>query len=402
MAYIEGAQTTGNILSSELQLEIHPNLIYLDYNLRPLLHLAMGKGENGLPAKKSAIGSYKYSIQQKASKARFTAINCGTAGYTPSQTTFTVDDATPIMPYDLVELVGDGEIVRVESKSNTNNTITVTRAFGVTASPTSIANNTPVMILGNARDQHSAKNTAHGVKVNQVDNYTQIIDHVIELSRTLENCDMVYGKKKSDLAKEALRMWKEKAELAFLFGQPLLTADATSGRPLTQTGGIWYFTNAEGNITTCATGTFAVFLAWITDLFEHQNSESKVVLASPLWVEAINYWQQDKLRFRPTDKLGGMWAGQMETGNGTIYIVRDTLLQNSSAGTTTLGYGGALIGFEPEDIGYVHLKNSDLKTYVNAQTAGTDGTADILRGEIGFWLSAAQRCYLYSGLSSYS
>ena len=154
-------------------------------------------------------------------------------------------------------------------------------------------------------------------------------------------------------------------------------------------------------MTTGTTATEAIWLAYNEALFNTQEQEWKALLAGPLWITAFSAWQKSSLRFTPTDKLGGIWAAQIETGHGTTYVIRDTAFKDSPYGSG-IGYKGMMIGFEPKDIKYIHMKGRDLGLYYNQQAPGTDGQYDLMRAEAGFWFSSPENARVAEDFTAYS
>lgn len=400
VTYIPGQQHTGNINQDERRIEIHPKMIYVDANMTPLLHIAMGKNQRGLPAKKMSVVNPEYKILSKQPRAEFTAVNAA-AGFTPTQNLWTVDSTGFMTVNDIFQLIGIDEQVRVLTIPS-GTTLTVAREQGTTSSPASVPDDTPMYRLGNAREEYGSLGPAIGVLAVTGINYTHIIDRVTSYSGTLQNSAMVYGKKPADLIKESWIDIKKDLEKTFLFGEPFedLTG-GPNGNPIRKTGGIRYWINTVGNIQTGTTFTEAIWETYIQDLFLIHDQPWKVVLASPLLITAIGRYQKDNLRFRPTDNLGGMWAAQIDSGHGTVFVMRDQMLKDTALGSGG-GYGGMLIGFEPNQIGYRYLQNRDLALYENQQNPGDDGQADKYLGEVGFYMERPENARIAEGYTAFA
>ena len=104
-------------------------------------------------------------------------------------------DATAHINVGMVLQVIGGEILHVTAKSNGDKTITVTRSFGVTAAATTIADNVPLYVLGNANEENSSVPTILKVQNRSRTNYTQIFRDPFGLSGTLEATETYTGKK---------------------------------------------------------------------------------------------------------------------------------------------------------------------------------------------------------------
>ncbi len=400
MAYITGDQHTININADERRLEIHPKMLYVGENLAPVLHISMGKNEHGMPAKKNSVGNPEYKLLTKQPHAEFTAIDKST-GYTPAQTAWTVDDASFINVHDVFKVIGDDEQVRVIARNNSTN-ITVARAQGTTASPASIANNTPIYRIGRALEEFSPRPQQIGFLAVTTINYCQIFTRTYGGSETLRASRMIYGKKLPDLRKENLIEYKKDIERSFLFGEPKeLTTGGVNSNPIRYTGGLRYWINSVGNLQTGTTFTKTVWETFVENLFTNQDQEWKVVVAAPLIITAIGSYQAAQLRFKPTDKLGGMWAAQIDFGHGTIFLIRDTVLKDTTAGSGG-GFGGAFCGFEPGLLMYNYLDTRDTHVMRNQQNAGDDGYLEKLIGEVGLHFEKPENARWAEGYTNFT
>lgn len=396
MPYLYDSQVTAVINQDERRLEIHPEMIYVGANLAPLLHIAMGKSEQGLPAKKLTKTNPEFKIISKQPHAEFTLINKA-ANYSAAAVALTVDDASFMNPGDILQVIG-GEQLRITIRNNATN-ITVVRAQGTTAALT-LLDNVPLYRIGRAAEEFSPRPISIGFLAVTATNYLQIIPRTYGVSNTLLNSDMVYGKKLPDLRKEQLLEWKKDVERTFIFGEPHYNATGgPNGKPIRKTGGLYYWINSVGNVQTGTTFTKAVWESYVQNLFTYQDQEWKVVLGSPMMITAINSWQWANLRFRPSDKLGGVWAAQIDTGHGTVFLIRDAILKNPAVGA---GYGGVLLGFEPDMIQYAYLQNRDWHIEKDQQTAGDDGYIEKIIAEIGLHVERPENGRIAKGYTTWA
>lgn len=400
--YVAGAQHTENINALQRKLEIHPEIYYLEDEKTPLLHLTWGKqGKDGLPLRREAVGNPEYKVLEKLPHERFTAINYST-GYTAGATTVVCDTVANIVVGMLLKAVLTGEIVYVSAKDGTAKTLTLVRGMGTTSAGT-LADNCPLLVLGTANAENATRPNINRVKVSDRTNYTQIMREPIGSSDTLQNSDMVGPKSRTDLRREAWLAWKIRCETCFLHGEPFedTTIEDEDGNPIRGTGGLIYWVDTvAGNVTTVATTlTKTIWTTFCRNLFTY-GSSTKVVLCAPLIIEALDYWKDSKLEMKPDNRVYDLRVAEWATGNGTVLIMRDALLEDSPYGSG--GYGGIAIGFEPDQCKYVYLKNRDVKLRTNIQDPSKDGWEDEVIGEVGLAIHNPEKCWMLEGVEEYS
>jgi len=397
--YIAGQQHTGNVLQAERVSDIPREIEWVEPNNAPLVKITKGGGADGkLPIKKRVAINPEFKVLEKQPHGAFTAV---TATYTASITALVVDDATPYKGGDLLQVIG-GEVIRVETKVATTNTLNVTRSVGPTAAGT-IADNTPLYHLGNSKEEWAELSDIIMVQNRARTNYLAIMDYVYGLSGTAQNSEMYGGSKEDELNMEALLEFERRCERAFLWSEPSenLTGGA-SGNPIRTTGGVDYWiTNDGGNVTT-ATTTFtkAMWLTYIRTGFE-AGSDMKVFLASPLLIEMLEFWKDAKLEMKPSDYLYGIRVHEWETGHGTLLIVRDRDLKNSPAGDGT-GHGGTGFTLDPKYLAYRYLQNRDLQLRENCLRTGRDGVTNQILAECGLELRIPEAHSKLESVTTYS
>lgn len=385
--YIAGAQNTGVILQAERKVDIPPELEWLRPDNSPLVMITKGgKPGSGLPIKKRVAINPKFSVIEKEPHGVFTAINYG-AGYTAGAVTLVCDDVTHINVRQVLKVVG-GECLLVTSKSNGDNTITVTRGFGATAAGT-IADNVPLYSISSANEEFAPYGNILQVQNRSRTNYCGIIETDVGLSRTLRNSEMYHGKKEPELNREGYLEHDRKIERAFLFSEPYedLTGGPTNGNPIRATGGVDYWiVSGGGNVTTATTTfTMAMWLTFLRTGFEY-GSDEKVFLCASYLCEMFDVWKNYKLEFRNDETLYNLKVARWATSQGEVFIVKDKELKNSSAGSGT-GYGKVGYLLDPANLEYRYLQNSDTAFYKNVVMDGSDGFKHKYISEVGLGLS---------------
>lgn len=401
--YLSDRQDTNLVLSTERKIDIPPEIYWLSTDIAPLVHISKGSIDNKSKAKSRACINPEFTVLEKENKARFTAVNYST-GYTAGASTITLDSVTHINVGDLLKNVVKEEIVRVTAKSNDAGTVTVTRAFGATAAATTWADNEPVLRLINASEENGAIPNILMVQNRKRTNYCGIFRKTFGMSGTAENSEYYGGKKRPELAKEAYLEVMRDEEYGFIWGEPFEDMDGgANGHPIRMTGGLWYWGEASGTVTT-ATTTFtkAGWMTFVRRAFEYGDATTRVALCSPLIIEMLDYWKDSKLQMRPSDDLYRVNVAEWETGNGRLLIVRDTILANSPAGTTTAGYGGVCIVFDPALIQHRHLQNREMALYKDRVKDGTDGWTDEYLGEEGLQVVNPENISILEDVTTYA
>lgn len=397
--YLTGAQHTEAINADQRKTEISNKIYYLEEDLTPLVILTWGKGRNGLPINKRATGNPEFKILEKTPHQQWTAIN-DASNYTAGDVTFTVDAAGHLVAGMLLRDVISGEIMYLSSV-DTSTQITVARSIGETAAG-AINDNTPLLVIGNVNAENAGMPAYKRVKVRTSDNYTQIFREPIGLSDTLAQSDCHGGSVRTDLRKEAWIEWRKRVERAFLFGEPFEDTSVVDadGNPARGTGGVYYWTSQAGNVTSVSTTlTKTVWRTYSRNLFKY-GSRRKVVLCSPLVIEALDAWKEGKLEMKPSDEVYGLRVAEWETGQGTMLIMRDAELDDADYGTG--GHGGMAIGLDPKNLEYRYMKNRDAHLRTNIQARDVDGHVDEILGECGLGYKLPETGWILEDIDEYS
>jgi hypothetical protein len=397
--YISGAQHTLAINQNQRKLAIHPKIYYLQEDLTPLVILTWGKGKNGLPVKKKVVGNPKFTVLSKQPHEAWTAINAG-GGYTASIVTFAVDAASHITPGMLLQDAISAEIMHVKTR-NSSTQITVDRSIGPTAAGT-IADNTPLMIVGNVNAENASYPEILMVKVREADNYCEIFRKPCGSSGTLENSDLIGSKSRPDLRKETWLEHRKGIERAFLFGEPFEDTSVvdSSGNPARGTGGVYYWINSAGNVTSVATTlTKTIWRTFSRNLFKY-GKKRKVVLCSPLVIDALDFWKDGKLQMTPSEEFYNIRVAEWITGHGTMVIMKDEELDDSPYGSG--GHGDLAIGLDPDNLSFCHLANRDSALLTNRQNPGVDGWVDETLAEAGLGYVNPETGHILEGITEYS
>lgn len=400
--YLAGRQNTNSMLSAERKIDIPPEIYWLSTDIAPLVHISKGSKDGKVKAKSKPCHNPEFTVLEKENKARFTAVNYST-GYTAGALTIKLDSVNHINVGDLLKNVVKDEIVQVRSKSVADATVTVVRAFGATAAA-AWADNDPVLRLINANEENGAVPDILMVQNRKRINYTGIFKKAFGMSGTAENSEYYGGKKPEELRKEAYLEIQKDYEYAYIWGEPYENmTGGPNGEPIRMTGGIWYWANASGTVTTVSTTfTKSGWMTFVRQAFEYGDATVRVALCSPLIIEMLDYWKDGKLQMKPSEYLYGVKSHEWETGNGTLLIVRDTILANSPVGTVTAGYGGCCIVVDPDLITNRYLNNRELAVYPNVKKDGQDGYTDLYMGEEGLQVVNPENISILKNVTTYA
>lgn len=279
---------------------------------------------------------------------------------------------------DLLKFPITGEVVLVTSVSDTDNTITVRRAFGATNSG-DFASGSYFFKIGTSFQEGSTASelATKGTIVSEKTNYCQIFRKSVEISRTMANTELYGGADRPyQRKKKGIELMKE-MERTFFFGEP---KDSSSTYKHRASGGIDYFlsTNDTGAGGTLTESEFEAFLRKV---FRY-GSNSRYLFAAPLILSVVSLWAQGKLQMFPKDKTYGIAITQYLSPHGTINLIKDIVLEYIDISYSSY-YGGYAYAIELEDCVYRYLQNRDVQMETDIQNPGDDSYKDQYICEIG-------------------
>lgn len=382
MSQIILTRTTGNAQGAENRLvrNIGPTIGMLEPDIAPLITL-MSKMKN----KRRAIDSPVHEFMEEDYAARW-GQDAG-SGATTSQTALTVIDGTIFVAGDLFQVPRPTtenlsiEIIRVDSVST--NTLTVTRGFAGTTKRT-IAANAAFRLIGSAYAEGA---DLPGQKLTAPVTYTtylQIFRKTIDFTKTAIASRLhgaPNGERKREHKKKMIE-FKEQLNSALLWGKA--SQDLTGSAPIRTTMGInsriaTNITDAGGYITRTAFETFS------QSAFRY-GSKTKLLLAPPQLISAVNQWATSFLNVTPGTKEFGLQISNILMGHGTWMMVRDWMLESPPAGSN--GLNSIAFSLDLNEIETLYLsgngENRDVKLTLDKLQNGSDRRVDEILGEIGF------------------
>jgi hypothetical protein len=286
-----------------------------------------------------------------------------------------------------------GEILRVSVIAT--DTITVVRGVG-TVSATSIADAEQVVIMGNALMEGATNPTFKFTQKAAVVNYIQIFRDPVYLTTTQNAAQSYGGDDRTHQRKLRGMEHKRSIEQAFLFGDKF--EDTTGTQTRRGTGGLLNMittnvTDAGGVLTE---GTFEAFCR---NLFRYQPTTAaatKLFLASPIIISALNFWNKTKLVVDQSEKTFGTRLATYRSGHGDLDITRHWLLQDF---TEFQKYGFAV---DPQNLMYRYMAGLDTKLHVDIGLKTDEVVLDEYRTHAGLQLQLEKTHAFIKNVTGYA
>jgi len=272
------------------------------------------------------------------------------ADVTNTATTVTVNDGSKFRVRDLLR-VGD-EVMLVTSRSGA--TLTVTRGFGQTTAAAH-SEGDAVEIIGNANPEGASAIEANATAKVRKYNMTQIFQTKVEVSGTRASVAQPGG---DEFTYQLLKQFREhlvEIERALVSGT---RNDGTSGTPRTMAGLVemigTHRQNRNGTLTQDA------FISFLREIFDDGGNPS-LILASPLAMQAINYWGKGQVIARADDEMFGLAYAQYLCEFGLLHLVMDRYVP-----------AGALFALDPDLLAYAPLEGRDTQLVELAKTGDSE------------------------------
>jgi len=188
-------------------------------------------------------------------------------------------------------------------------------------------------------------------------NYTQIINHFIQTSKSALNETTYFGPKRVQNQKKMWREYRIKVEKNLYFGYRA-SASGTTYNYRTMGGLVEKLATGTNVYTVSGTLTETGFDNWLTDVYTSMPDQKRLILfGSPKLISIIASFGKDKVRISPESKNYGLWA-QRYTGAMEVDLVRAPLL----SGDTTVNGWGFLLDMSKVSLAYLRkpvlLKNT--------------------------------------------
>lgn len=312
-----------------------------------------------------------------------------------TETAMTVDHYTYFVAGDLVAPVVNGKIVEIMMVTDASSAnLTVIRnwayALGGTAGDqttgVAFADNTPLLILGTAYNEQASVTAARTVKETEIPNYLQNFIEFIKWTEIQEHLDLYGGKDRAYQQNKKMKEFMRQLERSFFFGYPIADTTQSSTYSNWATGGAYHFINtyASGNILSVnGTLTKRDFYDWLRTAFKYGSSSTRFLYASPLIASALSWWEMDKIRFTPNDKLAGLAIGKWNSPVGLVNVVIHKIFEDPATAVGT-AFGGMAFFLDMADITYLHLGDKDVHMELDIVQDGSELHVDKINGTIGF------------------
>lgn len=378
---IQTIRSTNNVVATRRVIDIAKKIDVLEPDAAPLTLLTK-------KIDKRVTVNPEFKWMEEESLVKTDQVNDGT-GMNSGDTTMAVDNGSRFRAGDVVKIPRTGEQVLVTAVAT--NDLTIIRGWGSTAAA-AIVDNDPIVIVGNANQEHATKrNMIIGDQTIRT-NYTQIFRTPFGISRTAANSEMYGGKDLAHIRMMQLIEHQKEIERAFWFGEP--KEDLTGTHPRRATGGVDYWistnaTDAGGALTQIEFNTF------LRTGFRY-GSKKKWLFAAPIVVEAISYWAAQKLQVSVNEKTFGISVMEYLTPFGSVSIVLMNLF------TEVTLYSGYAYLIDVEGLAYRYLENSDTKLKTNIQANDADGQEDEYLTECGLQFNNEKKSALLYNVTSYS
>ncbi len=234
-------------------------------------------------------------------------------------TEISVEDGLKFRKRDIIRV--GGEVMLVSDIDG--DSLTVERGFGrTTAADHDLA--AVVEIIGNANREGDAAIEANSTVKARNYNMTQIFQTRIELSGTRAAVAQPGG---DEFSYQLLKQFREhlvEIERALISGT---RSEGDDGNPRTMAGLIEMITtHTEGIDGTLSQSEFISFLREIYD----DGGNPNIILASPLAMQAINFWGKGALIARSDDSLFGLAYAEYLCEFGLLRLVMDRYVPSGS------------------------------------------------------------------------
>ncbi len=315
-----------------------------------------------------------------------------TATGTGSSVTVTTGQGVRVRVGDVL-IHSTGEAMRVDAIST--DTLTVTRSMGAVAAAT-LASGDQLVIAGNANAEGASNPTFKYTQKAAQYNYIQIFRDTIELTTT-QNASKSYGGDDRTHQRKLRGMeHKRGIEQAFLFGDKF--EDTSGSQAVRGTAGLLSLitsniTDAGGVLTE---GTFETFCRTLFRYSPTQAAATKLFLASPIYISALNFWNKTKLQVRQDEKTFGTRLATYRSGHGDLDVTRHWLLADFTDFTK---YAFAL---DPMNLRYRYMAGLDTKLHIDIQTRDVEKTIDEYRTHTGLQLELEQTHAIMKNVTGYA
>lgn len=406
---IQGLRTTANFVTDQRPKNWREGILLLEPNGKtPLLGLTS-------VMKKRSVDDAEYNWWEKLLSNRRMQLTSSATAITTSNTTWTVaSGASAVKEGDILLVEETGEAVRVAADPTSDTQVTVTRAWGGSATAldtTANGKNPNIVVIGSVYEEGSLPPSGVNFDPTKRYNYTQIFRNTLEITRTASKTRLRTGDAVKEAKRECLQYHGIDMERAFWLGSRKETL--INGKPARSAGGFkWLMDSYDAGsrvkdaVVDHATGVSMVDLEeYLYEIFQYGSTE-KIAFCGNRSLLTIQQIVRKNTHFNIQSgiKEYGMDISKLSTPFGTL-VLKNHSLWNQSTGGTALSGTGAYYGMESwlavmdmEYVKYVYLDGSDTKYEPVLQSNGLDGMQSGYLTECSLEIAQPQTHYLIKNL----
>lgn len=374
-----GIRSTSTSITTEARIirDVDSRLTMVEPNETAFTTFMMGLKQNK-PVKSPRIEHFEDELLNSW------VITAASTNANASSTTITLSDGSGVTIGDVL-MVPSGsssshERMIVTAKPSIN-VCTVLRNVGSTGLLT-VASGAGLVMLGQAFEEGSGAPVAKRTTPVLVTNYTQIFKKSVNITGTDEATEKYAdgGDERKRQRQKMMMEYKKQLNYQFLWGSPFenLTGGA-NGLPIRTTGGLYHYVatnrmDAGGMLTQKEFETFA-------RMAFRFGSKTKMLLASPLIISAMNMWAKEFLTVETAEKTFGVDTQKVITGHGTFILARDWSLEDGVSGQA--GLGNYAFAIDYKNVGIRYLQGRNTWTELNREPNDEDRSLDLTQGELG-------------------
>lgn len=344
---------------------------------------------NGLDNKKEALNP-KFEWFEDEMKPN--VVTCTGTNGTSTTINLTTGQGVRVRVDDIL-ITSTGESIVVTAIST--DALTVTRSAGAIAAA-SLVDLEQLIIAGNAASEGASNPTFKYTAKSPKYNYIQIFRDTIELTETQASSESYGGDDRVYQRKIRGMEHKRGIEEAFLFGDAF--EDTSGSQAKRGTGGL--LTMITTNVTDCGgvltEGSLETFCRSLFRYSPTEASKTKLLLASPILISALNFFNKTKLEVSQSEKTFGTRLATYRSGHGDLKVARHWLLADFTEFTK---YGFAI---DPMNLIYRYLSGHDTKLHIGIQNKTDEKFIDEYRTHAGLQLMQERTHAVLKGITGYA
>lgn len=380
---IVGRSVNQAISETVLVRDIGDRIVQLEPDVTPLLVMTTNAG------KKRATISPRIEMIEDDLRSLWGQVN--QADVATAGTTFDVVDGTLFAIGDLIQAMladtgtGSGEIMRVTGI--TTNELTITRAIG--GDGDTLGGSAALRIIGSANAENATLTRVRSTNKTTITSYAQIFKTPTQISNT-QRATLLFGEVDEDYQlAQALKEHKKEIEGSGLWGKATET--------LASPASIWTTMGLKDRISTNVTNmsvtmTLQKFNTFSETAFRY-GSPTKLFIAAPIVISAINFFAQGSLRVEPVAEIYGTNIRRLVLPHGELMLARNFMLEDGVTGQP--GYNDEAYAVDLDAVEYRFLSangvSRDTKLFRDMVKDGTDGVTHSYITQAGWLIDSEQK-----------